>query len=178
MAKVNVLKNRAAVVRYTPYTFVDPDTGDSYEFKLKPLNDIELSAAYEFGEDLIRRHLLGNFLDENKEVKRAPDALGTYLDEEGQEFVIPVTADRLRYWARVERMQGLKRDVFDDEIREGVYNAQELAMIALTASEVWDGLRQAVKKEQEEGLKKKVRLESKDSPAKSSTPDSVLEAAI
>lgn len=175
MPKVNVFANRRQTLEYQTFgPFFEPDDEKDehqhYTFRLRPLDDIEKEHAKAFGELLTARHCTGGYLTEEGETRDKPQLM-TLGD--GQS-VIEATPDLMQWCAEVERMQGIKRGLFEgdmDPLMFDGYTARELCVIAATKPTVWAELRFAVRKKRAEPYQKK----TKDSDGPSSAPGSAAD---
>lgn len=171
MAKVNLFAKRAPVYQAETATFTAYD-GTEYTFTLRPLNELEDAAAEEFAEKLSIRFLTGGYTDPQGDRRDKPEILVMVPDEQGGEKPAELSIEILLLLARLERMQGIRRDVFDDEPREDAYTAKELVLLALIAPEVWKELRTFRRKVQARAGQKKAPAGSDGtSPTPGSAPD-------
>ena len=184
--KQNVLRNKRPVAAFQEFAFRDLDTaevdaagdvvpgmGDIYTFRLRALDELEWFSMREFGDRLVRRYVIGDFVDDVGDHHAKPEAW-MIDDEAGNTQTVPVSEESIRYLAKIERMQGVKRDVFDDDPLEEAYGLKELAFLALTVPSVWNQLRLAVRKVEAEGItKKKPQAQSGTQPLPGSAAEPV-----
>lgn len=175
IGKINVFNNRVSSRQWQTQDIKDDATGQVYTFKLRALDELEQCSRREFGDKLCVRYLHGNYRDEAGDLHNAPETLALIEDEEGIPRPVEVSEEALQRMAELERMQGLKRDVFDDKVRDDVYGAKELAIIAVTAPSVWLELLAFMRKVKAEASQKKAPAVSVGtSPTLSSEPEAAI----
>lgn len=178
MGKVNVSQNRAASLQRETFNITDLDTvemdekgepiegtGTVYTFSLRALSEMERFGMREFADHLTMRYVTGGLTDPNGDFRKKPEILAMVEDEQGGERPVETSEEAMILFAEMERMQGVKRDVWDDTPREDAYLAKELAIIAETANTVFIQLRARVRQKRAEGLKKKAPLKDSDGPS-------------
>lgn len=171
MNKANVFSLRERVKTPQRATFTD-STGQSYVFTLRPLSELEMAACDEFADRLSRRFITGGYVDSAGDFREKPEILHLLEDENGSPHPIELSSDVMAVLARLERMQGIRRDVFDDAPPENGYGVKELAILAACEPELWIEL-QLFRRKVQAGYQKKAPA---GSVGISSAPDSAPEA--
>ena len=172
MPKPILSKSRAPSLSFKTYTFKSSaQPGETFTFNLRALSELERFSMREFAQDLVARYVTGGIIDPGDNLPRkTAEILALIEQEDGSQKPATASVDAMYCFAELERMQGVKRDIWDDTPRDNAFIAAELAVIAETEP-WWDDLRRAVIEVKTEAAKKKAR-ENQDSDGKLLSPDS------
>ena len=139
MGKVNVFTERRASDAWQTSTFTEGE--DAFIVRVRPLDDLELLAVSAFADELCARHITGGWRDAEGAFQANPE-LWLIDNEDGSPHKLSLSVRSMRILARLEYMQGIRRDVSDDRIPDTGYTVKELAWMTVTHpaafNELWD----------------------------------------
>lgn len=160
----NVRSNKGLANPWHEFTITDPRTGTEYSFRLRALSEMAMGSARDFGAKLTLRYVTGGYYDQSGDYRAIPETIALLDMDDGTQEPIETSEEMMAKFAVLERAQGIKRGVFDDAPKPGVYNAIDLAYLAETAWPVWLELNERWRTIKRESAEKKFQ------PAQSGTP--------